>query len=330
MAPGFSPVMSEFRVSVNLSALRASALSFPAVRTHRSASSALLRAPKFSFSCEGIVSVVREALVVRKNNAPGRIRVLPYRPGIKRERRKSPRTWPVVRILDFLYVVARLSKAGNSVRLVHGALSRIVGREGQIEITIIPLQQRLQICNTSLDVLLRRVEIARAKTLRGGRHQLHQSDCALARNSGRIPITLGLDHRANQRGVNVVPVSGLMHDALDAVSIDADCRAVIASCERHFARHVDRIALPRRGHLGRYNRFGVHPEASAAIVGHLGDLRVRGGRAGEPERAENDANGAKTSANRSMAAENHRWPGKAQFCKSSHRNRGGVLVPLKC
>src|SRR6202012_6230418 len=179
----------------------------------------------------------------------------------------SPRTWPVIRILNFLYVVASLSIAGNSVRLVHGALSRIVGREGQVEITIIPLQQRLQICNTSLDVLLRRVKIARAKTLRGSRHQLHQSDRALAAYRGGIPVALGLDHGANQRGIDVVPVGGFVHDALDAVSIDAHSRAVIASGEGHFARHIDRVALSRRCDPGLDNGFGVYEEAAAAIVG---------------------------------------------------------------
>ena len=74
-----------------------------------------------------------------------------------------------------------IGKQQNAVSLDR-MKSRIVGREGQIEITIISFQQRLQICNTGLDVLLRRVKIARAKTLRGGRHQLHQSDRALARN----------------------------------------------------------------------------------------------------------------------------------------------------
>src|SRR5580704_7111236 len=315
----FSPVMSELRVSANLSALRASALSFPAARTHRSASSALLRAPKFSFSCKGIVSVVREALVVRENNAPGRIHILADGPGIKRERRKSPRTWPVIRILHFLYVVARLSIAGNSVRLIDGALSRIVGREGQVEITIIPLQQRLQICNTGLDVLLRRVKVACAKTLRGGRHQLHQSDRALAGNRGGIPVTLGLNHRSNQRRINVVPVSGFVHDALDAVAIDADCRAIIASREGRLARHVDRVALPRRRNPCRDNGFGVHPEVPTGLVRYLGDLRVRGARAHQSRCGEkgsgNDRNGGKTSAKRSKAALalDRRWPGKAHL-----------------
>jgi hypothetical protein len=103
---------------------------------------------------------------------------------------------------------------------IDGAFSRIVGREGQVEITIISFEQSLQIRNTGFDVLLRRVKVAHSKTLRGCGHQLHEPNSALAGECGRIPVALGLDHGANQRGIDVMAVGGFVDHALDAVAID--------------------------------------------------------------------------------------------------------------
>ena len=81
-----------------------------------------------------------------------------------------------------------------------------------------------------------------------------------------------------------------------------------------------RLQLERlSGPLGRYDGLGVDPKVASAIVGHFGDLRVRGARAQESAGSEkgsgNDRNGGKTSAKRSKSAlaSDHRWPGKAHL-----------------
>src|SRR6516225_10050397 len=86
---------------------------------------------------------------------------------------------PEVGVLNLLYVVACLAECGNSVGAVHGAFSRVICRQRQIEVAMIALQQCPQISNPGVDVLLRVENVIRAIPLGGGGDQLHQSPGAL-------------------------------------------------------------------------------------------------------------------------------------------------------
>ena len=69
--------------------------------------------------------------------------------------RKTSRTRPEIGILYSLYVIPRFSIRRYSVSPVNGPLSRIVRRQGQIEVAIIAFQQPLQMFNPGINVLLR-------------------------------------------------------------------------------------------------------------------------------------------------------------------------------
>ena len=50
---------------------------------------------------------------------------------------KTSRARPEVGVLYFLYIVPRLSIRGDAVNSVHSTLTRIVRRQGQVEVAIV-------------------------------------------------------------------------------------------------------------------------------------------------------------------------------------------------
>ena len=59
------------------------------------------------------------------------------RVGIDVSVRKTPRARPEIGVLYFLYIVARFSIRGDAVNAVDSTLSRIVRRQGQIQVAIV-------------------------------------------------------------------------------------------------------------------------------------------------------------------------------------------------
>ena len=59
------------------------------------------------------------------------------RVGIDVSVRKAPRAWPEIGVLYPLYIVARFSIRGDAVNAVHSTLTRIVRRQGQVEVAIV-------------------------------------------------------------------------------------------------------------------------------------------------------------------------------------------------
>src|SRR5262249_15654106 len=75
--------------------------------------------------------------------------------GIQKSAGPTPGARPEICTLHPLHVVPGLPERGDAVSAVDGPLSRIVRRKGQLQITIVAFQQRLEVTNPGVDVLLR-------------------------------------------------------------------------------------------------------------------------------------------------------------------------------
>src|ERR1700722_11467796 len=68
---------------------------------------------------------------------------------------ETSRTRLEIGLLHFLHVVASFAERRNTMSPVDGAFTRIVRRQGHVQVAIIPVQQGLEIMNTAVDILLR-------------------------------------------------------------------------------------------------------------------------------------------------------------------------------
>ena len=77
---------------------------------------------------------------------------------------------------------------------VHGTLPCIVRRQGQIQVAIVALEQRLQVANPGIHILFRVERVVHSKAQRRSGNQLHQAHRALTRPGRRIPVRFRFDH----------------------------------------------------------------------------------------------------------------------------------------
>src|ERR1700733_11148778 len=88
--------------------------------------------------------------------------------------------------------------------------------------------------NTAIDVLLRVEYVVYAEPASGGGNQLHKATGTSVGISGGVPVGFGLDHCANQGGVDAMAVGCFAHQFFDAIAIHVHGR-MRASRERSFA-----------------------------------------------------------------------------------------------
>ena len=107
------------------------------------------------------------------------------------------------------HVRPRLAIRRDAAIARHRARSRVVRREGKIEIAVERVEQLPEVPRPAEDVLAGIEHVADAEELRGGRHQLHQARCADARDCIRIPGGLTSRHRRD------VPYRVVINEAIE-------------------------------------------------------------------------------------------------------------------
>jgi hypothetical protein len=87
---------------------------------------------------------------------------------------------------------------------INGLLARIVGRNGQGQITRISVEQVAQMPHAPRNVLERMVHVAYPKRGRGLGHQLHQPARPSSGHRSRVEGGFDGDYRLNERRVYVI------------------------------------------------------------------------------------------------------------------------------
>src|SRR5579883_2970674 len=78
----------------------------------------------------------------------------------------------------------------DSMPALDGSRASVIGSEGEREVIVILLQQRIEVRCASVDVLVGGEAVMHAKGEGGPRHELHQSACPSAADGARISTTL--------------------------------------------------------------------------------------------------------------------------------------------
>ena len=129
--------------------------------------------------------------------------------------------------------------------LVHGARARVVRRERELLVVLVPVQQLAEVRDAGADVVGRVERVPHAVLPDRGRHQLHQPERAFRRARVRVERGFHLHHGAHQIGADALRARVLEDQVV--VGVDARRRDVPRRPHRLRLGHLEGLRLVDKG-----------------------------------------------------------------------------------
>src|SRR6476659_6667952 len=137
---------------------------------------------------------------------------------------------PAVQTCNPPNVSLGLRVAWDAATARYRAAAGVISCEAQSHISVIALQQLLQMAYPGIDVFLRIERVLQVQLAGGLRHELHQSHGTLAGNRIGIEVRLNLYQRAHQIRIDVVAGRCLVYRGINLpLCKPTDCRRVLGT-----------------------------------------------------------------------------------------------------